>query len=438
MPAGSNRATTRTMNPKRSRRDGNSDVSNGTLEEDDDDNDGEENNGESVDSGTDDARDNEHGGTTAGSQKKKRKAREGNGNDGGGFTTDPSKLAMMSRSERKRHREKKRRSDVNKGFEDLISLLVEVDSGVRLEVEEERARRLQVRAGAGAGAGSSSGDAPTANIHNSKVQFRRAETSSSAASASTGDDNILSRVDMIDRATTVLRRLHGENEQRKVLIEHLMAQQGRLNVDPSTAARSSAPLFLFDQPSWVRPTRSLNGQTMLLSFTCVDVCTLGGLTLAIAGSEKRAHLQRVRARGIVPGVHLELDARHGEPCNAPRRRLATRRDDASAHGATAETAGRSMAGRRIGRMEPPTSPVSNSARATIPVAIGGSPVHPTRPFLVTGTGRTGRPRLKRVRSVGAVKHPVIAAVASSANPAPSAAAAAAARAGRRRWGSPVM
>jgi hypothetical protein len=273
MPAASNPATTRTRHPKRSRRDGDGNGDGDVSNDDDDDALEEDNdsNGSGDDTDSDAARDSKQGGTTAGNQpKKKRKAgglllsppsartRDGyGGNDGGGgFTTDPSKLAMMSRSERKRHREKKRRSDVNRGFEDLIGLLVEVDSGVRLEVEEERARRLQARAGAGPGAGSGSGDASSTG----KSKTRRAETAASAAtSASTGDDNILSRVDMIDRATTVLRRLHAENEQRKVLIEHLMAQQqGRLqNADPSTAAsrsRSSAPLFLFDQPSWVRPT----------------------------------------------------------------------------------------------------------------------------------------------------------------------------------------
>jgi hypothetical protein len=36
----------------------------------------------------------------------------------------PEDLSKLSRSERKRHREKKRRSDVNKGFDDLINLLV--------------------------------------------------------------------------------------------------------------------------------------------------------------------------------------------------------------------------------------------------------------------------------------------------------------------------
>lgn len=36
-------------------------------------------------------------------------------------------FARMSRSERKRYREKKRRSEVNKGFDDLLALLLKVE-----------------------------------------------------------------------------------------------------------------------------------------------------------------------------------------------------------------------------------------------------------------------------------------------------------------------
>jgi hypothetical protein len=39
----------------------------------------------------------------------------------------PADLAQMSRSERKRHREKKRRNKVNAGFDDLKALLVRID-----------------------------------------------------------------------------------------------------------------------------------------------------------------------------------------------------------------------------------------------------------------------------------------------------------------------
>jgi hypothetical protein len=94
-------------------------------------------------------------------------------------------LAKLSRSERKRHREKKRRSDVNKGFDDLMTLLLEIDPTVRAEAEE-RARRGQWKGSFGA-----------------------------------HEDNLLSRVDLISRAVEVLGRVHRENEERKLIIASL-------------------------------------------------------------------------------------------------------------------------------------------------------------------------------------------------------------------------
>jgi hypothetical protein len=97
----------------------------------------------------------------------------------------PEDLSKLSRSERKRHREKKRRSDVNKGFDDLMNLLVEIDPKVRIEAEE-RARRGQWKGSLGA-----------------------------------QEDNLLSRVDLITRTVDVLRRVHRENEERKGIIMEL-------------------------------------------------------------------------------------------------------------------------------------------------------------------------------------------------------------------------
>jgi hypothetical protein len=97
----------------------------------------------------------------------------------------PDELSKMSRSERKRHREKKRRSDVNKGFDELMALLLEIEPEVRKEAEE-KARRGQWKGSLGA-----------------------------------HEDNLLSRVDLIGRTVNVLRRIHNENEQRKQIIEDL-------------------------------------------------------------------------------------------------------------------------------------------------------------------------------------------------------------------------
>jgi hypothetical protein len=105
--------------------------------------------------------------------------------DYGDELPSPEELSRMSRSERKRHREKKRRNDVNKGFDELMSLLLEIDPDVRAEAEE-RARRGQWKGGFGA-----------------------------------QEENLLSRVDLIARAVQVLRRVHRENEERKQIIAKL-------------------------------------------------------------------------------------------------------------------------------------------------------------------------------------------------------------------------
>ena len=39
------------------------------------------------------------------------------------------------------------------------------------------------------------------------------------------EDNVLSRVELIGRSVEVLRRIHNENEQRKLIIEKLLQQR---------------------------------------------------------------------------------------------------------------------------------------------------------------------------------------------------------------------
>lgn len=127
--------------------------------------------------------------SSPGSAKRTRDEIDSMLDDGGDI--DPSKMATLSRSERKRYREKKRRSDVNKGFDDLMNLLIEIDPAVRAEAEE-RARRGQWKGTIGA-----------------------------------QEDNLLSRVDLISRSVQVLRRLHHENEQRKGIIDQLIQESTR-------------------------------------------------------------------------------------------------------------------------------------------------------------------------------------------------------------------
>ena len=124
----------------------------------------------------------------------KKRAREGEEDS---TVLSPEALAKMSRSERKRHREKKRRSDVNKGFDDLTALLLEIDPVVRAEADD-RARRGQWKGTLGG-----------------------------------QEDNILSRVELIGRSVEILGRVHKENEQRKLIIEQLLQRP------PSTSTTSS-------------------------------------------------------------------------------------------------------------------------------------------------------------------------------------------------------
>ena len=110
-------------------------------------------------------------------------------------------MASMSRSERKRHREKKRRSDVNKGFDELMALLLEIDPEVREEAED-RASKGQLKRVLGA-----------------------------------HEDNVLSRVDLIATSIKVLKRVHEENEKHKQMVEELLKGNGAKTASVTAAAR---------------------------------------------------------------------------------------------------------------------------------------------------------------------------------------------------------
>lgn len=123
--------------------------------------------------------------TTSSPKKETAKKRDCDPDDSDDADPSPQELAQMSRSERKKFREKKRRSEVNKGFDDLMALLLEIDPEVRSEAEE-RARRGQWKGALGA-----------------------------------HEENLLNRVDLIGRTVKVLSRLNRENEQRKMIIDEL-------------------------------------------------------------------------------------------------------------------------------------------------------------------------------------------------------------------------
>jgi hypothetical protein len=138
--------------------------------------------------------------TSSSPKKEPSRKRDRDPDDSDDADPSPQELAQMSRSERKKYREKKRRSEVNKGFDELMALLLEIDPEVRSEAEE-RARRGQWKGAIGA-----------------------------------HEENLLNRVDLIGRTVKVLSRLNRENEQRKVIIEELT----RGGAAAASAARNTA------------------------------------------------------------------------------------------------------------------------------------------------------------------------------------------------------
>lgn len=143
------------------------------------------------------------------SAKRDRGSESGEGDDDDELLVPQGDLSQMSRSERKRHREKKRRSDVNKGFEDLTTLLWEIDPSIRAEADD-RAQKGQSKG------------------HYSGVV----------------EDATLSRVDLISRTVQLLRRLHVENERNKAIIGAI-SRSGVLgpnfDVTHSNLGRSNEP-----------------------------------------------------------------------------------------------------------------------------------------------------------------------------------------------------
>jgi hypothetical protein len=114
-------------------------------------------------------------------------------------------FARMTRSERKKYREKKRRSDVNKGFDELLTLLIRVDPDLKGEIEEQE----------------------KAKKHQSK-----------SSHSVDGDNHVLNRVDLISRTTIALGRMHRQNQEQKALIAELSQGTGG-DADTAAAARQA-------------------------------------------------------------------------------------------------------------------------------------------------------------------------------------------------------
>jgi len=192
------------------------------------------------------------------------------------IVSDPAKLSTLSRSERKRYREKKRRSDVNKGFDDLMNLLVQVDPDVRAEADE-RARRGQWKGGAGGGEG--------------------------AFGAGAGpEDNLLSRVDLIARTVSVLGRLNRENEQRKLLIDKLMLElsvrgagsQQNSRVRSSTGQCTCCSGLFVSEPGVLRCRSPVYNAFSQFDYRCPSQPSLS-LPSATLGSDNATAAARIAA-----------------------------------------------------------------------------------------------------------------------------------------------
>jgi hypothetical protein len=116
-------------------------------------------------------------------------------------------FARMSRSERKKYREKKRRSDVNKGFDELMALLIRVDPGLKAEIEtQEKSKRHQNK-----------------SCHSTDA-----------------DNHVLNRVHLISRTTMALGRMYRQNQEQKALIAELSREKrgdiSNNNADEAAAA----------------------------------------------------------------------------------------------------------------------------------------------------------------------------------------------------------
>jgi hypothetical protein len=121
------------------------------------------------------------GGPATGKRKEPPHQDEADFGDASPHKEAPS-LHDLSRSEKKREREKKRREDVNRGFDHLMSLIFMIDPELKAEAEDRQRKSL--------------GD-----LLKTKPEAL-----------------LLSRIELINAAIATLQRVHDENEKRKMTI----------------------------------------------------------------------------------------------------------------------------------------------------------------------------------------------------------------------------
>lgn len=116
-------------------------------------------------------------------------------------------IELKDRQEKKRNREQQRRNALNDGLDRLLELIFEIDPNLKAEAEI-RARQSSYR-----------GRVP--NIEHS----------------------LLSRVEILDHGIMTLRRIHRENEDRKLALAHIVKEDPSAvpAVPAAAAATALAP-----------------------------------------------------------------------------------------------------------------------------------------------------------------------------------------------------
>lgn len=109
-------------------------------------------------------------------------------------------LETNKRSERKRQREKQRRFDLSNAFDELAAFIVQVDPGSGdIELESKKKRK---KSGEGE------------------------------------DSSGITRLDLIGRALTIMKRIHRENEERKRIIASMHERGGPQGPSDNVSGKS--------------------------------------------------------------------------------------------------------------------------------------------------------------------------------------------------------
>jgi len=154
------------------------------------------------------------------------------------------KMAMMTQSERKRYREKKRRSDITNAVDELTRILIKVDPNSLIRQNNQVFGFLNI----------DKAEVKSGSIPGSRI---------SATSCSTAQ--LLNRTEIIAHACRVLERLHVENAEMKIQSATLTSLiQGNSNSLPSTNIGSTKSQMI-SQLHMLDPLNMINQSCLLPS-----------------------------------------------------------------------------------------------------------------------------------------------------------------------------